>query len=126
MTKQQFMSDFSLVSQKGWISIYAILLLHVTFSVLIYQNTKINTILKQTKRTVQNEIIEIQAVHIVKNDYLTFSEEDKVVNIEGVNVEIDYEGMSAIINVQTSEPYRILIDYDDINECITKFEYLNN
>lgn len=49
-----------------------------------------------------------------------------MVNIDGIDVLIDYEGMSAVININTTKPYSILITYDDINECITEFEYLDN
>lgn len=115
----------SLLVNKGWGSLYVILLLNFTFVFLTYQTQRLLALKHLSQLDFSYEEVEIIAIRKIKDDYFNYQEEDTSLTYQGKEITFDYEGMTVLVEVNDgSKVVRFQVEYDDIDNCITKFEYL--
>lgn len=115
------------VSKKGFLSIYALTILPLVLTVssvfIFIMQSQINAL--QMKQSLH--LCEIYAIQVVKNELINYEEENKVISYDQYEVEIEYEDIKAYIKIKEQGIVQIysLLVWDDIENVVVKYEYLN-
>ena len=114
-----------LPATKGWVSLYALVLLNLVIALLMLQTAKLNSYVRRLKVKSELEEVEIFTIRKIKSDYYNYEESDCTLSYKQMSIDIDYEGMEANATITTPDStIKFRVTYDDIDENITDFAYL--
>lgn len=112
-------------SNKGFLSIYALMLLSLslTFITLIQSKYTTAMLLKKDKR--EGELVELYAIHYVKTALKEYEEKDETITYRNHEIQITYEDITAFIVYKLNGvTHKIVVEYDDICDCIMNIAYI--
>ena len=94
--------------------------------IFLLMSTRIKTAMLLFQSDSLSERLETVVVMKVKSDYLNYAESDIDFEYEGIPISIVYDKMQARVSVYYSDKtVGYLITFNDLDECIMNFEYLN-
>lgn len=107
---------------KGYVSIYGILILALVLSFTSYFYVSIQSV------AIQNtdfQMAEFYTILYIKHAYMEYEEEDVTLTYEDFDIEITYEDMIATAKISKDDKtLSFQLEFDDIEECVSSFEYV--
>lgn len=118
---------FLVVNNRGFITIYGIILLN---AVLVFEGmliNKMNAMSYYKQNNIDLWYAELYVIHTVKEELLNYEEEDREFTYLDFTIQLEYDDIVCIYTIEKNGIVllRARLEFDDINEEYVSYEYLS-